>query len=291
MRHFIAMLIGWLFNGLLWLWVVVPKAMDWVGRSTLPDDWRQLMDERLPQWAGWLFSTPWWVPALLATALTIWLMWASWPRQQNTLSVSADHAPRAINTVVHANHSVSTATVDAHATQTKEEEDATIALMTFFWDYIRPAVCAQRQLQAAMIRTLQGNDILIDFAIAGLKAKEPAVSLFWGSFGHVAEAFSSSPAEILPLDEVISHMRIMEVHYQYFRDQADVIAQKTGINYRKDYANEWEEWRKTHNALKSTYDEQIKRSKRFGPLFRPARESWWGDIIPPQAESSDTQSP
>ena len=71
---------GWIVAVLLWLWAVLPKALDWVGRSTLPDDWQQLMIEKLPVWSAWLFSTPWWVPALLATILTLWMMWVSWPR-------------------------------------------------------------------------------------------------------------------------------------------------------------------------------------------------------------------
>lgn len=44
------------------------------------DDFNQLLD-RLPIWANWLFSTPWWVPSILATALTAFLLWLSWPRK------------------------------------------------------------------------------------------------------------------------------------------------------------------------------------------------------------------
>ncbi len=39
------------------------------------------MGEKLPAWSAWLFSTPWWVPALLALAMTCWMIWLSWPRQ------------------------------------------------------------------------------------------------------------------------------------------------------------------------------------------------------------------
>ncbi len=73
---------GWAVALLLWLWAVLPKALDWVGRTTLPDDWEQLMAERLPAWTAWLFSTPWWVPALLAATLTFWMIWISRPRAQ-----------------------------------------------------------------------------------------------------------------------------------------------------------------------------------------------------------------
>ena len=29
----------WTVTALLWLWAVLPRAIDWVGRTTLPDDW------------------------------------------------------------------------------------------------------------------------------------------------------------------------------------------------------------------------------------------------------------
>lgn len=86
MKSFSLKLASALTSFLFWLWLIVPKLLDWVGRSTLPDDWRQLMNERLPAWAAWLFSTPWYVPAVLATALTAYLVWASWPRTSSLAS-------------------------------------------------------------------------------------------------------------------------------------------------------------------------------------------------------------
>ena len=71
---------GWLLVIFLWLWATVPKALDWVGRSTLPDDWRQLMAEKLPAVAAWLFSTPWQVPTVMALLLTAWMMWVTRPQ-------------------------------------------------------------------------------------------------------------------------------------------------------------------------------------------------------------------
>lgn len=41
------------------------------------------MDEKLPAVLSWLFTTPWWVPAVLATTLTAWLVWPArlpWPK-------------------------------------------------------------------------------------------------------------------------------------------------------------------------------------------------------------------
>lgn len=62
------------------VWAILDRLLDLVGKTTLPDDWRQLMDERLPAWFGWLFSTPWWVPATLAVAAFAWMIWITVPR-------------------------------------------------------------------------------------------------------------------------------------------------------------------------------------------------------------------
>lgn len=61
-------------------WAGVKGAVALIGASTVGDDFNQLL-ERLPKWAEWLFSTPWWVPAGLATSLTFFLIWLSWPRE------------------------------------------------------------------------------------------------------------------------------------------------------------------------------------------------------------------
>jgi hypothetical protein len=43
---------------------------------------------------AWLFTTPWWVPAALATMLTFFLIWLSWPpRQAETKSIEPLTAP------------------------------------------------------------------------------------------------------------------------------------------------------------------------------------------------------
>lgn len=43
------------------------------------------MDESLPAVLGWLFTTPSWVPAILATALTAWLIWITRPTNEAKL--------------------------------------------------------------------------------------------------------------------------------------------------------------------------------------------------------------
>jgi hypothetical protein len=71
---------------LVWTWLIIKIGVTVIGASTVGDDFNQLID-RLPKWAEWLFSTPWWVPASLATALTLFLIWLSWPRTFGAASV------------------------------------------------------------------------------------------------------------------------------------------------------------------------------------------------------------
>ncbi|MHC2017322.1 hypothetical protein [Methylobacterium sp. CM6247] len=63
---------------IFWTWTSAKAAVTLIGASTVGDDFEQLL-ERLPQWANWLFSTPWWVPTLFAGILTGFLIWLSWP--------------------------------------------------------------------------------------------------------------------------------------------------------------------------------------------------------------------
>ena len=70
-------LLGTLFFG---LWAIAQNLLAFLGATTADDDLRNLI-ARLPRWAEWLFSTPWWVPTALAILLTFFLIWLSWPRE------------------------------------------------------------------------------------------------------------------------------------------------------------------------------------------------------------------
>jgi hypothetical protein len=63
---------------LFWTWLAVKGVVTLIGATTVVDDYNQMI-ERLPKFAAWLFSTSWWVPAGLASALSLFLIWLSWP--------------------------------------------------------------------------------------------------------------------------------------------------------------------------------------------------------------------
>jgi hypothetical protein len=61
-----------------WTWLATKIVVTLIGATTVVDDYNQFI-ERLPEILAWLFSTPWWVPSGLATILTGFLIWLSWP--------------------------------------------------------------------------------------------------------------------------------------------------------------------------------------------------------------------
>lgn len=77
---------------LFWVWLVAKGLVTAIGATTVGDDFDQLL-ERLPKWADWLFSTPWWVPGSLALCLTIFLVWLSWPSGRAPATKRDEHAP------------------------------------------------------------------------------------------------------------------------------------------------------------------------------------------------------
>jgi len=80
---------------LFWVWLAVKSIVTLIGATTVGDDYNQFV-ERLPAVLTWLYSTPWWVPGGLATALTVFLIWLSWPRQTTGLQsqVTTEGQPR-----------------------------------------------------------------------------------------------------------------------------------------------------------------------------------------------------
>jgi hypothetical protein len=81
MRMFLARAAVFLLAFLLWVLALVKGAVDWLAPTIAADGYNQLA-ERLPAIAVWLHATQWWVPAGWAWALTIFLLWVTWPADQ-----------------------------------------------------------------------------------------------------------------------------------------------------------------------------------------------------------------
>ena len=76
--------IGWLVSG-------VKLTLDVIGWSTAPEDTSVALGRSMLL-LNWLASLPSWIPDVSAIALTMWLMFMSWPRAQTTNAVGNQSA-------------------------------------------------------------------------------------------------------------------------------------------------------------------------------------------------------
>lgn len=65
----------------LWIFAFFDRLLNWVGKSTSPEDGQLLVETKFPQFVEWLVSTPGWVPPLIATAFCVWFIWWVSPQQ------------------------------------------------------------------------------------------------------------------------------------------------------------------------------------------------------------------
>jgi len=166
------------------------------------------------------------------------------------------------------------------------KEGAETDLMMFFLNYILPAVLAQKALQDIIIRESCEDPILQKFATRGITSSEWPIGEFWQSFSYMWSEFTSSPIGYVPFSDMVDHIAKIEKYYKAFVDQAAELANGPDYCDHAALRQPWEEWRSKHNALKAQYDATIKTDPRFKKLFRPGRESRWGDIVPPAVEAN-----
>ena len=72
-RQWVNKIISLVGQAILWLWAGAKAVLDWIGWTAAHDDAEQaksMIDKGLE----WLFLTPWWVPAMLATGFTLFLV-------------------------------------------------------------------------------------------------------------------------------------------------------------------------------------------------------------------------
>lgn len=73
-----ARIASWLVSIILFVWAAIKLFMDWIGRSTVAEDFAQLRD-KLPAMVDWLLQTPWYVPASLAGIVSVFVIWLNRP--------------------------------------------------------------------------------------------------------------------------------------------------------------------------------------------------------------------
>jgi len=80
---------------------------------------------------------------------------------------------------------------------------------------------------------------------------------------------------------MITFVNSIEKNYWDFAERAREMAYLENFTFRDsdELSGLWNQWRDRHTSLVEAY-ENIKQNSRMGKLFRPARESRWGTLVP-----------
>jgi hypothetical protein len=150
--------IGTIFS---WGYTTLDVFFDWVGRSTADDDMKQLLNDKLPAWAHWLFSTPSWVPALCAFILTGWLIWlgrdTAAGAKVHSHSTAEPDAPRS-EQVGHALPTALRPTQNVLPNETDGDKEAKDAVVQFCRQHLYNLIEQERRSLNLILRELCGPD-------------------------------------------------------------------------------------------------------------------------------------
>jgi hypothetical protein len=192
----------------------------------------------------------------------MWLMYVSWPRSPApSRSIITERTEED-------KHDATLATPDNYPPQYDE-------LIRFFVKYVAPVVRAHRRLQ----------EEILSIGICSAPARELAIQglsndTLYRSFMLAEAPMSGSPASRPSFADLTTSIHNTEFNYQHAVADRDALAHSLGLQAHSDkrLLSLWNDWKATRNALVNKY-EDIKTDQRFGILFRPFRESKWGDII------------
>lgn len=250
---------------LFWVWVAIKVIVALIGATTVADDYNQLV-ERLPAILVWLFSTPWWVPAGLATILTAFLIYLAWPRQLPTPATAQPSS------------------TDQHALRDDEQSDDPEKevdpelynkLVAFSLDYLVPACEARMDLNDAMLRRGIPNDKIREMVFSSFW-HAPDTNIFFGGYCKIHEGLYSTVGHIIRFHALVENIGAIEKTYRSVVDGGDELATAVGVVFMRDLPEQFNRWCEAHRALRDAY-EPIKRDSRIPALFRPGKPSRWGD--------------
>jgi hypothetical protein len=143
-------------------WTAVKFVLDWMGRTTMVEDYQEFL-KRLPKWAEWLFSTPGWVPATLASALALFLMWLSWPRERTEPAVArVDPEPDARQPAIAEKLAAATTRVERTSATSARRSSSYIKEIS-----VHGGSAAQKLFPGYVLRFAKsgkGGQVLVDFS-------------------------------------------------------------------------------------------------------------------------------
>lgn len=274
---------AYLGAALLFIWTGARLLMDAIGRSTLYEDAQNALSLS-ERGFNWLFQTPAWVPGILALALTIFLVWYSWPSPLLSYDDKTGHDDH--ESGADGYEKISTTPDDP------VEADKHERIELFIIKFVLSACYDQFRLQEIILHKWFDDELAVSLAKTGLH-KDWAHWEFNESFEKLS-TLGGSPMSDLSTEEMIEHLvKLEKGPYQKLCHRGDELAKRAGINVFQDddLAPLWEKWRESHNALVLEYDE-LKCESRFGtPLYRPQKESRWGGIVEAPSEAARNPQP
>jgi hypothetical protein len=163
--------------------------------------------------------------------------------------------------------------------------EAYFSLVDFAVQYLWPACEGQIDLQKAIIREIEGDDLFKELAIEGMSSDpRPAAQPFWIQYQNMVQGIEGSEPTIDfgTLVECIN--RLANEAYKNFCDQSEEMAKRAKVRDLRSHPTLgpiWQQWADQHNALVDEH-RRVRQNARLGrKVYRPNKLGKWGDKIPP----------
>jgi hypothetical protein len=158
------------------------------------------------------------------------------------------------------------------------------SLLDFVVQYLWPACERQIDLQKAIIREYEGDDLLKDLAIEGMQFdSRPTTQSFWIQYHNMLQGIEGSEPTIGFEALVDCINRLANGAYKNFCEQSDEMARKAKVNDPGSHERLgpiWWQWVEQHNQLVDEH-RKVRQNPRFGrKIYRPNQPANWGEKVP-----------
>lgn len=265
-------IISWAFTISGWMLTAIQWALNGIGYATVPDDAREAAS-LAEIFASWVLSLPWWGPFGFAFLLTLWVAFMSWryPTRAQSFSQPLGREDKVAGSPVSTATSPKPAPSDPLSEAELERIDT---LVGFFLDHIQPTISAATQLENAAIDRITTDKEVRTFMRRGRKGSPEMIALF-SRYHDFQNRIADSPVNVPSLDFVIDCFAEIEGAFGELNSDVQRLLAHECIDPSADpeIVEAHEEYKQRFLALLEAY-EPIKRSSKFGRLFRPGRPKW-----------------
>jgi len=154
-------------------------------------------------------------------------------------------------------------------------------LVAFTLDYLMPACDAKFEFESAAITQICGGNASLGCTTLMGILQSGAPSDYHSNICKLESGLESTAGHIIEFDEMVNCIEIIEQTY-YNLGTIRHLMKETGTNLNVgNIVALYLTWRSKHEKMVKQY-EKIKRDSRIPKLFRPGKESRWGEIPPLQ---------